>query len=291
MATTTQYQRYQRLLEYLDNHVGVDITPETIESVCFYSYRNINRIFLALNNQTIGQYIKRLRIEKAAEYLKYSQLSVSEIASSVGFSDTASFSKAFKKMLSVSPSIYRETVGIKQEMDKENDASKVFKPIEYELVNRADLHVVYSQYRGSYDNIAAMTELWDRHISRALKNNLLNSDTQYMGEILDDNEITSSLNCRYNAVISVAECQKIISDDVLRRKTIPGGCFAKFIHHGSHASSADTYDRIYGQWIQYVGLEFDDKATLEIYANDDGNIPEDQLLTEIYIPVIAQVSG
>jgi len=290
MATPTQYERYKRLVEYLDNHVGEDITPELIESLCFYSYRNINRIFHTLNNETIGQYIKRLRMEKAAEYLKYSKSSVTEIANKVGVSDTASVSKAFKKMLGSSPSSYRETVIIKQEMNIENITPTVIKPIEYELVERSDLNVVYSQYKGSYENIAAMSELWNRHIRLALKNNLLNSSTQYLAEILDDNEITSSLNCRYNAVISVDEAQDFESDGVLRRKTIPGGWYAKFNHHGSHASSKDTYDRIYGQWIQYIGLELDDKAIIEIYVNDDGKTPEDQLLTEIYVPVIAENS-
>jgi len=286
MPNPTQHERYQRLLQYLDSHVGDDITTEKIEAMCFYSYRNINRIFHTLNNETIGQYIKRARIEKAAEDLKYSQMPVADIASSVGFSDTASFSKAFKKILGASPSNYREAVTIVREMNEESHSTKTFTPIEYELVERSEISVVYSQYKGSYENLSAMTMLWDRHIRHALKNNLINSRTQYMAEILDDNEISSSLNCRYNAVISIDKDHQFEGEGALRRKALSGGSYAKFIHCGSHASSVDTYARIYGQWIQYVGLEFADKATLEIYANDDGETPDDQLVTEIYIPVV-----
>jgi len=286
MSNPTQYERYQLLLEYLDDHVGDNLTPEKIESVCFYSYRNINRIFQTLNSETIGQYVKRLRIEKAAEYLKYSESSVADIACSVGFSDTASFSKAFKKMLGTSPSIYRETVTIKREMNNDYRTERKFEPIAFELVERAELDVLYSQYRGSYENIAAMNELWERQIVHALKNNLLTPDTIYLAEILDDNEITSRLNCRYNAVISVDRNTENLEQGAFRRKTMSGGTYAKFVHRGSHATCKDTYDQIYGQWIKYVGLEFADKATIEEYVNDDGVTPEDQLITDIYIPVI-----
>lgn len=68
-----------------------------MEEICHYSYRNMNRIFQALKHETIIKHIKRIRLEKEAEHLKYTNQQVSHIALNVGFSEVASFSKAFKK--------------------------------------------------------------------------------------------------------------------------------------------------------------------------------------------------
>ncbi len=95
----TQIERYKNLIKFLDKNFKEDINIEKIEEISHYSYRNINRIFQFLQHETIGKHIKRIRLEKAAEYLKYSNQQVSDIALNVGFSDIASFSKAFKKRL------------------------------------------------------------------------------------------------------------------------------------------------------------------------------------------------
>ena len=64
-----QLTRYKKLLAYLDDHLNEEVNIEKVEEVCHYSYRNINRIFEAIHNETIGKYVKRLRLEKAAQFL------------------------------------------------------------------------------------------------------------------------------------------------------------------------------------------------------------------------------
>jgi len=83
LKNQTQIDRYKKLIVFLNNNYKEDLTTKQIESICFYSYRNINRIFSALHNESIGQYIKRLRIEKAAEYIKFSNSAIAKIARSL----------------------------------------------------------------------------------------------------------------------------------------------------------------------------------------------------------------
>ena len=107
MGNETQIERYKKLLSYIDENFKEELNIEKVEQVCNYSYRNINRIFEALHQETIGKYIKRLRLEKAAQYLKYSDIGVSDIAYEVGFKDRAAFSKAFKNKFGYAPSAFR----------------------------------------------------------------------------------------------------------------------------------------------------------------------------------------
>ncbi|MEO0340002.1 MAG: AraC family transcriptional regulator, partial [Bacteroidota bacterium] len=104
----SQVQRYKTLLNFLEANFTEDIDIPQIEAVCHYSYRNINRIFQAIHQETIGKFIKRLRLEKAAQYLIYSDAPVAQIAYDVGFVDRSAFSKAFKNKYGSSPLAFRE---------------------------------------------------------------------------------------------------------------------------------------------------------------------------------------
>ncbi|MBL0684626.1 helix-turn-helix domain-containing protein [Aquimarina mytili] len=119
MNNPTQLDRYKSLLDFLDERFKEDISIKDIENVSFYSYRNINRIFMALHHETIGKYLKRIKLEKAAQYLKYSNNTISDIALEVGYSDIAAFSKAFKNQFNCAPSQFREIQELKQQITKE----------------------------------------------------------------------------------------------------------------------------------------------------------------------------
>lgn len=104
----TQIERYEKLINYIDERFEEEINLTTVESVTHYSYRNINRIFQSIRNESIGQYVKKIKLKKAADYLKNSKDSISDIAFHVGFCDIATFSKAFKREFNCSPTSYRE---------------------------------------------------------------------------------------------------------------------------------------------------------------------------------------
>jgi len=58
---------------------------------------------------TVGDYVRKLRIETACRALASSDLPLSDVALSVGFYDQSHFSKAFRRVTGMSPSDYRST--------------------------------------------------------------------------------------------------------------------------------------------------------------------------------------
>lgn len=62
--------------------------------------------FHALAKMPIGEFVKSLRLKKAAQLLKYDKMNISEVAWEVGFSDRKYFSKEFKKFFGKTPSEY-----------------------------------------------------------------------------------------------------------------------------------------------------------------------------------------
>ncbi|WP_108869283.1 AraC family transcriptional regulator [Aquimarina aquimarini] len=288
MGNPTQLERYKKLILYIEERFKNEISKKDIEDISFYSYRNINRIFLALHHETIGQYVKRIKLEKAAEYLKFSDENISDIAHEIGYSDVAAFSKAFKKQFKSAPSSFRNSSKIKQYITQkaifplENTQEQT---LEYEIEEIPSFDILYLTYQGSYENIKEIEKTWKQLISYASKHDLLKDETIILGEILDDDAITDTLHCRYNAGIVLEEEIDFSLKGLFKTKHIPQQKYAKFIHKGSHESSTDTYNLIYGYWITEVQLEFEDKPTLEFYLNDESTTPKKELLTEIYIPV------
>ncbi|MGB4716680.1 MAG: AraC family transcriptional regulator [Bacillota bacterium] len=73
----------------------------------------VDRSYLcALFRQVLGtspqEFIIRFRIEKSRELMKDARLGISDIARSVGYENPSTFSKAFRRVLNVSPSHYRQ---------------------------------------------------------------------------------------------------------------------------------------------------------------------------------------
>ncbi|MDJ1468860.1 chromate resistance protein ChrB domain-containing protein [Xanthocytophaga flava] len=75
-----------------------------------YLSREFSKYF---NNLSFGEYIRKLRIEKAMDLLQGSSHSLAEIAYLTGFSDQSHFTRIFRKYTDQSPAEYRKRINKK----------------------------------------------------------------------------------------------------------------------------------------------------------------------------------
>ncbi len=75
---------------------------------------HLSREFHRHYRMTIGEYLRKRRIEHACELLSSGQLSLAEIASTCGFSDQSHFCSRFKKHLGMTPAKFRDLLGSSQ---------------------------------------------------------------------------------------------------------------------------------------------------------------------------------
>jgi len=288
MNNETQLERYKKLVTYIDENYKEDINIETVEAVCHYSYRNINRIFQAIHKETTGKYVKRIRLEKAAAYLIYSEASISDISYEFGFENLPAFSKAFKKKFNCSPSSFRkdrksiqlvrqQTVLTKKGTDRQKLQFKI------EYLERFEF--IFIEYRGSLSDDDAIKRKWEQLVNYALTKQIVTNDSIFMTEVIDDDEISDDINFRLNFSIVLNRPLKFQPNGLFRTKKHEQQKYAKFIHKGSHQSTAATYNEIFTLWMLDVNLEFEDRPILEFYLNDEDDTPTEELLTEIYIAV------
>lgn len=66
------------------------------------------RKFKAITDKSPAAFIKVIRLKRASEYLLEKQLNITEVAFKTGFSDSSTFSRAFKEYFKLNPKAYRE---------------------------------------------------------------------------------------------------------------------------------------------------------------------------------------
>ncbi len=85
-----------------DSDFGVESLSQAVRMNRVQLYRKIK----SLTDQTVNDFIRILRLKRAAQLLKQSNLTVTEIAYEVGFSDSSNFARDFRKHFGMPPSAY-----------------------------------------------------------------------------------------------------------------------------------------------------------------------------------------
>ena len=81
---------------------------EVAEKVAFTSAGNLSRLFRQHHGVSFQAYLQKLRLEKAAELLKTTQLPVSRVARRVGYKDVSRFGQHFKRHHGHTPGEWRK---------------------------------------------------------------------------------------------------------------------------------------------------------------------------------------
>ena len=108
-AICRYYSTIKNAADYIEeNYMNNDISCVFLANLCNITPTHFAKTFKMAYNITPKEYIIRMRMKRAEEYLIYSAYSVMEISSLLGYSDPAYFSAAFKRIYGVSPSAYRK---------------------------------------------------------------------------------------------------------------------------------------------------------------------------------------
>jgi len=110
-----------------------------------------------------------------------------------------------------------------------------------------------------------------------------NPKVKMYGVGYDNPYITPEAECRYDACITLT---KVVSTEGnVNIQTIEGGKYAVFLHKGSYKELGTLYQAICGEWLSSNDYKSRDLPMFEVYLNSPVNTKEEDLLTEIYLPI------
>ncbi|MDE5422153.1 response regulator [Ancylomarina sp. DW003] len=96
------------LIELEKNIINPDFKLEDLSDALNMSYSNIYRRFQSITNKTLVDFMRSLRLKKAAMILVQYNYTISEIAFNVGFNDPKYFSRCFKKEYEHTPKQFKQ---------------------------------------------------------------------------------------------------------------------------------------------------------------------------------------
>jgi AraC-like DNA-binding protein len=96
--------------DQIDTSVTLKQLSKNLDINPAYLSREFSKYF---DDLSFGDYIRKLRIQKAIDYLHKSDYSLTKIAYLTGFSDQSHFTRIFKKHTGQNPSAYRKNLRIK----------------------------------------------------------------------------------------------------------------------------------------------------------------------------------
>ncbi len=91
--------------DQVDTNISLTDISKSLDINPSYLSREFSKHF---NNLSFGEYIRKLRIEKAIEFMKTNKYSLTEIAYLTGFSDQSHFTRIFKQHTGKNPSAFKK---------------------------------------------------------------------------------------------------------------------------------------------------------------------------------------
>jgi AraC family transcriptional regulator of arabinose operon len=99
--------RITKATDYLSRHFRDAPPLAALAKQCGLSRSRFAELFHLHTGQSMGEFVEKQRLERAQHLLRYTSMSVGEIADQLGYSSLFYFSMRFKRAIGWSPSAYR----------------------------------------------------------------------------------------------------------------------------------------------------------------------------------------
>jgi AraC family transcriptional regulator len=279
----TEYEsRMHRVIEHIDRHLDQVLDLDALAGVAHFSPFHFHRLFSAWMGETLGEYLRRRRVEVAAMRLAAQpRVTILNVALSVGFGSAEAFTRAFNSRFGCSPSTWRkQQVTVRRTKSNPSQANRKLDQAGFEsvrehdvsltphmetimnvnLIDRQPITVAYLRHLGPYGE--PISQFWQQtYYPWAATNNLLG--VPRYGISHDDPSITAAAQCRYDACAEVAP-DFIVSGGALK-STLPGGKYAAMAFKGTSAEIGDAWAALLRDWLPSSGLQLDARPWFEHY--------------------------
>ena len=101
---------YRYAVNYINTNLFRNITVDVLTEILGITQPYLYNIFISKCGISPKKYITSQKLSKAKQLLSETDMSISEVAASVGYTDALNFSKLFKQNTGYSPKAFRENI-------------------------------------------------------------------------------------------------------------------------------------------------------------------------------------
>jgi AraC family transcriptional regulator len=285
-------QRIDRVIDHLRENLHRQVKLEELAKVACFSEFHFHRIFGAVSGETLNSFTNRLRLEKAARLLRYSNKSLTEIAMDCGFSSSATFSRAFRSGYDTSPSQFRKSGEIKkskickelfddEDYDVPMSAEEKRAAFPVRLVDVPEKQVAYIRVTNAFEMDRVLGAL-KTMIEWAKSQDIFSQGTLF-GMTVDDPHVTPKHLYRYEICFAPAVPFRCIEG--ISKLKMPAMRYAVTRVSGDLRLVATAWDYIYRNWLVQSDYEPEHAPALEIFLEKENALDWSHFELELCLPV------
>nr|NQU90250.1 AraC family transcriptional regulator [Bacteroidota bacterium] len=300
--------RINRVMDFIENNLGEDLNLAILADVACFSRFHFHRLFFALTGETLNNFIKRTRLERAGSLLMDKRKdSITEIAFQCGYSNTAVFSRAFREYFGMSATAfrnggYKELSKIRKLHRNSNQSnsntgkgnqgeSNYFSAIDVkhktnlimkvEVKEMPEMYVAYVRHIGNYSEVG---EAFEKLMRWAGPRGFLGGpDAKVLAVYHDDPGVTEVHKLRTSVCITVPKETRV--DGELGTMKVAGGKYACGRFEINDQEFQGAWEAMMGGWLPESGYQCADALPYELYHNNHLDHPEKKHILDICIPV------
>lgn len=278
-SSNVYVERVNRAIDYIIAHLAEDLSLEVVASAAHFSRFHFHRVFQAIMGETLGQFVKRLRLERALTMIAHGRKqSLTEIALATGFGSSSDFSRSFRQRYGVPPSAFdidvfrdKNRQDLKAAMDGPTcnlltDRLPVGRnPDGFQVALRtmpprsiAYIRVLEPFVGGSVKAAAERLTVWAEARGFA--------EGQWLGYMWDKPEIVALSDCRYDlGVVLPSHASDVRPDGEVGRLEFPEMLVAEVEVRGGIELEQRAWHWIFGTWLPSSGYVPTDQPSMEVF--------------------------
>lgn len=264
---------------FIEEHFSESIDLNQIAKSAHLSTFHFHRLFKTNFGMSPGEYVTLVRLNKSIELLFYTKKSISEISFEIGYPNTETYIRNFKKRFQTTPNHYRKSILKKpdfnlktNELDSNQKIRNPFKGIK----EIDEFYLCILRFEGkTKQKIKTLYQLLDKTIPLGL----YNEGFRFYGRSFDPPSIMDKNDQRWEIGVKISK--SIIKNihpplEIVKWKK---GKYLQIIHEGPAIELEKTYEKAYEYIIHSSQIQIANDPIWEVYRK----IPPFHQKTEIEI--------
>ncbi|WP_394183694.1 GyrI-like domain-containing protein [Marinomonas posidonica] len=278
-------KRMQVVCDYIYAHLDDDLRVEDLSQIAHFSKYHFHRQFSLYMGQNVFKFIQQLRLKRAAYELVFQpEKRITDIAIDAKFEFPESFSRAFKKAFSQSPSEFRRQPDLqKLGLNFHKFDNQLESHMKVDVVHFETTKIALLKHRASPDRIMESVSTfreWRKAtgllpITKSRRFNIIYEDpTEVMPE---------DFRCD---IATEVKSEVADNDYGVINGTLAGGRYAVVRHLGPYHNISRCLYFLYGEWLPDSGEELRDAPCFLQHHNHFPEVAEHELITDVYLPIV-----
>lgn len=276
----------EKALLYIEENLKNRICLEDIADSANFSQWYFHRLFRVLTGYCVNDYLRKRRLCEASHELLYSSKPIRQIALEYQFDSQEAFTRSFSCIAGISPGRFRKqiaptlrfpAISLDSTFKHLRKGAQMMNP----RIEQKPSFTVVGVHCTSSPN-ETLHKLWGEFMQRANEIKHVAEPTKAYQVCVFDASNPDAEEYTFIAGMSVGDNSEIPSGMISH--TVAGATYAVFEHHGLLDKLHQSYEYIFGVWLQESGYVMAESDSLEIY-DERFKVEQPDSVLEIWIPV------